>query len=296
MNPFVVFVFAPVAIIIGIFLAVFWWVRFGSRNAIAIKTGIVTSAIVGIAFTLWAFYAIRTSCSSTAAIGYLFLPYYIFLLCSAAYLIGWSIATIIRAFYVISHKTRQTSLRKWPVYIAMAVLVLFGLLAFNFSARKLLLKKAYVSASESELDALYDKAVSSKDIDLLAKLAKNPSTSQDLLRQIYSSIPASTFKYPGSNYSPVFAELARNKKTPSDILKSLSEKRAGERLFIAANPNTPADVLEQLARDKDSLVRTQLTTNPNVTKEILIELKNDPDKVVRSYANTYWQRRGFSDN
>jgi hypothetical protein len=89
--------------------------------------------------------------------------------------------------------------------------------------------------------------------------------------------------------------LARNKQTPPDILTSLSEKREGERIFIATNPNTSIAVLERLAEDKDYLVRTRVCTNPNVTKEILIKLKDDSDKLVRSYADNYLGHRGFSD-
>jgi hypothetical protein len=176
------------------------------------------------------------------------------LVCAATYLISWTIATIVLAFCGRSGKTLNIKQKKWSVYVAVCVVTLSGFWAFKITARNLLLKKAYVSTSELELNTLYGKAVSHNDIELMANLVKNPNTSEDFLSQIYSSIPDSTLKYPGSNYSRVFLELARNKRTPPDILASLSEKRPNERVFIATNPNAPLNILEQLAGDKDSQV------------------------------------------
>jgi len=294
-NPTTILILPPIAITVGIFVTVLWWTRSDPKKSIAIRTGLVTSAIIGTGFILWLLYTIRTSRSSTACIGYLFLPYYAFLVCAATYLISWAITTILLFFCVLSGKMREIKQKKWSVYIAVGIIGLSGFWAFKVTARSLLLKKAHVATSESELIELSDRAMSQKDIDLLAKLVNNPNTSEKILKQIYFSVPESTFQYPGSQYSPVFFELARNKKTPPDILTSLSEKRSGERFIIATNPNTPVAVLERLAEDKDSLVRTWVSANPNVTKEILIKLKNDPDGVVRSYANTYLGYRGFSD-
>ena len=296
LSPHMILILPPIAIIIGILAAAIWWVRSGSRNGIAIKTGILASGIIGLGFVLLSLYDIRTSHSSTAAIGYIFLPYCAFLVCAAAYLIGWSIAAIVLALCGLSGKTWNIKQKKWSVYVAVCIVALSGFWAFKTTARNLLLKKAYVATSDIELNTLYDKAASHKDIELLGNLVKNPSTSENLLRRIYSSIPDSTFKSPGSNYGRVFSELARNKKTPPDILASLSEKRPYERVPIATNPNTPLNVLEQLAEDKDSQVRTWLCENHNVTREILTKLKNDPDQTVRNHADSSFRRRGFSDN
>ncbi|MGA2916090.1 MAG: hypothetical protein ABSE89_08715 [Sedimentisphaerales bacterium] len=286
-GPNTYFIFPPIAIIVGIYIAVRWWIYSKLKNGIAIKTGIVTSAIIGIGFICWMLYVIRTSCSSTASIGYIFLPYYTFLVCAATYLISWAVATIILFFCVRTGKIQESKQKKWSIYVALIIIVLFGFWSFKVTARKLLLEKAYGVTSESELVKLYNKAVSREDIDLLAELVKNPNTSEKLLRQIYYSIPESTFKYPGSQYSPVFFQLAKNKKTPSDILEPLSEKREGERIFIATNPNTPIIVLERLSEDKNYMVRLDVCENPNVTREILIKLRNDPEKIVRNYANSH---------
>lgn len=301
LGPNTILVVPPIAIIIGVLAAVIWWVRSGRRtrsrprNGIAIKTGILASGVIGLGFVLWSLYGISTSHSSTAAIGYLFLPYFTFLVCAATYLIGWSIATIVLAFRGRFWKTWDIKQKKWSVYVAVCIVALSGFWVFKVTTRDLLIKKTYVSTSDIELNALCDKAVSQQDIELMGNLVKNPNTSENLLRRIYSSIPDSTFKYPGSGYGCVFSELARNKKTPPDILASLSEKRSGERIFIATNPNTPLNTLEQLAEDKDSQVRTYLCENPRVTREILIKLKNDPDQNVRNYAGYGFKRRGFSD-
>ena len=308
-SPIVIIFLSPIVLIIGIIVAVWWWIRNGSKGSTAIKTGIAASGITGIGFIAWYLYSISTSCSSTAAIGYIFLPCYTFLVCAATYLIAWSMTTIIQALRVsrirevnlktwtiyVASRIREINPKKWTIYAAMCILILFGFLGFKIATRNLLLKKAYTTTTEFELSVLYNKAVSNEDIELMAKIVKNPNTSEELLRRIYFSIPSTTFQYPGSQYSAVFWQLAKNAKTPPDVLSSLNEKREGERVAIATNPNTPVDVLERLAEDRKSLVRTCVCANPNVTKEILMKLKDDPDKVVRSYANTYLRRHGFSD-
>lgn len=52
-------------------------------------TAVVTSLAVSIAFSLWVLISIRTSRSSTAAIGYLFLPIELMVWMPFAYLAGW---------------------------------------------------------------------------------------------------------------------------------------------------------------------------------------------------------------
>jgi uncharacterized Tic20 family protein len=292
-DPITMLVLPPIAIIIGAYIAVRWWIRSDSKNNVAIKIGLVISLIIGVVSTLWFLYDINTSRSSTAGIGYIFLPFFIFSVCAATFLISWSIVTILRAIYIRSGETSQGKRWRWPVYVALGIVLLFGFWGYKVTARRLLLKKAYVTTSESELIELHNKAVIQEDVELLVKLVENPNTSEELIRQIYYAIPDSTFQYPGSMYSIVFWELAKNNKTPLDILELLSEKRPGVRVQIALNHNTPAVVLERLAEDKKSLVRTWVCANPNVTKDILVKLKNDPDEQVRSYADTNFRRRGF---
>jgi hypothetical protein len=124
-GPITVLILSPIAIIICIWIAAIWWTRFSSRDGIAIKTGILASGTIGAGFVLWSLYTIKTCHSSTAAIGYIFLPYWAFLACAAAYLLSWSIMTISLTCCRLAGKTCNIEQKKWSVYVAVCILVLF---------------------------------------------------------------------------------------------------------------------------------------------------------------------------
>jgi hypothetical protein len=126
MNPMTMLILPPLAIIIGLSIAVIWWVHSGSKNGIAIKIGIVSSVIIGIGFVFLSLYDISTSNSSTACIEYIFLPYLIFLVCAETYLISWAVATIILFFCVRTGKIRESKQKKWSIYVALGIIILFG--------------------------------------------------------------------------------------------------------------------------------------------------------------------------
>jgi ABC-type transporter MlaC component len=53
---------------------------------------------------------------------------------------------------------------------------------------------------------------------------------------------------------------------------------------VARNPNTPVQLLQQLAKDDDTLVRSEVARNPNTPVELLQQLAKDDHEVVRRAA------------
>jgi len=68
-------------------------------------------------------------------------------------------------------------------------------------------------------------------------------------------------------------ELAENPSTPEDILRELAtDEYQAIRATVAKNPSTPIDVLRDLAQDEHWLVRWNVAENPNVSSKLLVML------------------------
>ena len=68
-------------------------------------------------------------------------------------------------------------------------------------------------------------------------------------------------------------ELAKDKKTPKEILTILStDKNRHVRYWVAENPNTPKEVLKVLSTDWNMGVRWWAARNPNAPKEVVEKL------------------------
>ena len=292
LGPFFMMLILPVVVLTAaVAVAVLWWRRSGRGQGLAVKIGLVVSVVVGIVFVYWGIFSIKTSKSSTAAVGYVFLPYLTAILCVLAYVVSWAIARIV-LFFTRREGLRQT---RWTFYAAVCILIIFGVAGFRVTTRQMLLHKARTQVQAVDLKAICNAAIAARDIKLLTELASNSNASEEILLEIYSAIPDAEFGSLGSQYSPVFSALAKNHNTPPEIIKSLAERRENIRIIIALNPNTRAETLVLLSDDQNRLVRTWICRNPNITREILEKLKNDPDAMVREYAKSAWSRRGYSE-
>jgi hypothetical protein len=95
MGPFGITILPLIILPALICSAVVWWICSGHGGSKAIKRGLVSSALIGLGFVIMSLYDINTSKHSTAAIGYIFLPFATLLLCIVSYLISWFIAKIV---------------------------------------------------------------------------------------------------------------------------------------------------------------------------------------------------------
>ena len=86
--------------------------------------------------------------------------------------------------------------------------------------------------------------------------------------------------------------VAKNPKTPVDILRKLTENKDWmTRQGVAMNPKTPVEILRKLAEDKDAFVKYGVAINPNTPVEILRKLAEDEDLGVKEVAKRKLQKR-----
>jgi len=77
--------------------------------------------------------------------------------------------------------------------------------------------------------------------------------------------------------------VARNTKTPADILQQLAEDRdSNVRRFVANNISTPVALLQKLAKDEAPHVRYEVASNINTPVSVLKQLAADSDWRVRN--------------
>ena len=249
---------------------------------------LLCSCLLTCGYAAWGHYAIATSRSSTAAIGYLFLPFYSLAVATVGFMIAWSILYLIR--YVVDTRKGVPNHFSRIVLVVLAVLTLcLATLKGTQSVmrQRLLREAASVVTHPLDLEEILAQAVSSHDLDVLALLARNPNTSIKNLTLIYDSCKSHLSEFNPLEYV-VFHALAQNRQTPRDILIALSKSQQSTvRLAVGTNPSTPSETLTELSTDKDHLVRYWLLSNPNIPKEILLQLASDPDELVQRHARQY---------
>ncbi len=217
---------------------------------------LICSFIITSGFMLWGYHAICTSRSSTAAIGFFFLPFYSLAVAVAGLLVSWSVLYVVR--FVLERirgiPVRFTSVV--PLVLAIALLALTGHIVQTKVARHKLLNEAASGTGANSLETILADGTASRDLEVLSKLAKNPNTPISDLVRLYDYCKPNISKSNPSEYPVLFA-LARNPQTPSDILVVLAVCRQSTiRYAVAINPSTPTRTLRQLTEDHDDSVRT----------------------------------------
>jgi hypothetical protein len=145
----------------------------------------------------------------------------------------------------------------------------------NPSTPGLLLTSLYKKIKDREHTGGYSATMARSAIQ--KSLAKNPSTPEETLFDIFNDSKKATMGY------SVQALMAQNTNLPLEILKELgSGESTLARSYIAVNPLTPTDLLEDLANDEDELVRMRATMNPKLKPETLIRLSDDEVANVRA--------------
>ena len=217
---------------------------------------LISSFILTSWFMIWGYHAICTSRSSTAPIGFIFIPIYSIAVAVAGILISWSCLYV--AYFVIE-RFRRNPLKNISIAflaVAIVILALTGNAVQNKIVRDRLLDTATSGADVDSLEKILADATSSGDFEILAKLAKNRNTPVDDLVRIYDFCKPSINEFNPPEYV-VFFSLAQNPRTPPDILVTLAACRQSTiRYAVAINPSTPTEILCRLAEDPDKLVRT----------------------------------------
>lgn len=227
---------------------------------------LICSFLITSGYMLWGYHAICTSKSSTAAIGFLFLPFYSAALAVIAFVVSW-------ACLYVGHFVIQR-LQRAPVRLASVALVVLAVVLLGWAGhvaqvkigRHRLLNEAASGYNVDRLETILEEGISTQDFEVLANLAKNPNTPIDDLVRIYDFCKPRIAEFNPPEYSILFS-LAQNPRTPSDILVILAGCRQSSiRFAVATNPNTPTPTLSKLAEDQDVSVKTYAIPRLNARK------------------------------
>jgi hypothetical protein len=218
--------------------------------------------------------SISQSKSSTAAVGYVFLPFYAAIMAGLAFLAGWCVG-----YFLVWYRSPAKTGRRSAIAAALFPLILVALLGWRFTTfnhrRDALAAIRLAARNANTTSQDLENLAGSTNEYVLGAVAGNPKLSKATLRKL-------------ANHGGYLVEegLAHNPSTPQDILSRLAGS-ADEytRGNVAANPNAPAEVLAALSKDVKAHVRWSVAQNPSTPQKIVDVLRGDTDETVRRLAN-----------
>ncbi|MDR1145168.1 MAG: hypothetical protein LBK71_03415 [Verrucomicrobiales bacterium] len=314
----------PYVLLLAALVALTVWVaRWRTPFRPLLVTTLILTTLLVTGFVAWAQHNLLTSKSSTAAIAYIFLPFYT--LEATAICAGVAGALVYVVFFAVEKIRRaEPQLTRLPLLaVAVFLLTVSGWVASRHLHQQRLVKLAASPQTPAgELSRLQSRALTVKNTRVLEQLAANPALADAALAELFKGmVSGNNFKVLGKlaanprlsateltriyelvknqtqiNGYATWRELARNRNTPPEILQALAgmKKNNFVRLCVAENSSTPSATLAQLAVDHDDQVRTWLTTNPSLPAEQLLALTQDPVATVRQYAESHAKQRGLS--
>jgi hypothetical protein len=219
--------------------------------------------------------SISASKSSTAAVGYIFLPFYAAIAGLLGYLAGWC-----AGYFLVWYRSPAKTGRLPAIAAALVPVMMIILAAWAWTA----------SSHRSEMrEAARNPNTASEDLERLAQstneyvlgdVAGNPKLSESALRKL-------------ANHGGYLVEwgLAHNPATPADILSRLAgSANENTRGFVAANSNAPADILTVLSKDRVEHVRWSVAQNPSTPGSVIEVLLRDGNETVRRSAGDAMRR------
>ncbi|MBN2632966.1 MAG: hypothetical protein JXR66_05395 [Bacteroidales bacterium] len=180
-------------------------------------------------------------------------------------------------------KSRKTLFIEGIVYLILAI-SLSGSFYILEHPYRLQEKASSVRTGEKKLENYYKKANAESDLKLLSSLASNPMLPVCKIEEIYDK--ASVLLSSGDRqYINLFDALARNIKTPGEILSEISLlNNYNINKTIARNPNTPVEVLSAFAKEGSVAMKISVARNPNTTAESLTILAGENHYVIRRWV------------
>lgn len=280
----------------------------------------------GLAAAVISVVGIFKSGSSTAAIGFIFVPFVGAIVAIPAGIWGLALGHVWLHLRGVRHTSHPALLAAAWVF-ALAVPAVIGWETW----RGLELERAVEEVSRMDgprLDAAFERSPLNRDKYFLGAIAQNAAAGAALLDRM-AALPDDAYYEPmgsvwnvmGANrkglalmrlitYNPnvsaatlerlatgphadkVLHDVLRNPATPMRVL----EPHFGSTDYLvewglALNPNTPAAVMERLSNSKDLYTRMNLTYNKATPPEILQRLTHDPDEILARNARHALQRR-----
>ncbi len=218
--------------------------------------------------------SISRSKSSTAAVGYIFLPFYAAFMSLLAFLAGWCVG-----YFVVWYRSPAKAGRTSAIAAAMVPVILLlvgGWRLTTLSHRRDQLAAIRLAARDGNAapESLERLAASTNEY-VLGDVAGSPKLSEATLRKL-------------ADHGGYLVEwgLARNRSVPGDILSRLAgSPNEYTRGNVAANPNAPTEVLAVLSKDVVTHVRVSVAQNPSTPSSTIEGLLGDADETVRRLAN-----------
>jgi len=227
--------------------------------------------------------------SSTAAIGFIFVPFV-----AIAGMIPSAVWGLAAGCVYLSLRGRQ---RYAPALLVAAwALALTGPAAIGWEVwRGLALERAVAEARALDarvLDDAYARSRWNRDKYFLGALAQRPDASPALLDRIASLDDPALYESMGSLWDvmgenrkgiAVMRLVAHNPNTPGPTLARLADGPHADKLRheLARNPNTPAPVLRRWHDSTDYLVEWGLALNPRTPPAVLERLAGSPNVYTR---------------
>jgi len=269
----------------GFFLLLRAQARRPERFASVTARSLIGSALLTVALNVWTIVAILTSTSSTAAVGFVFLPMYSFAAATLGFAASWSLLTLIEA----ARGRARGRLAAIGAAVFLAIVASAGAYAWRRSAW--LSDAASAQTPPARITAIAEQAFAGNDLETLERLASNPALDAGLAEKLTAHCQGELEgARPGLCYS-VFVGLAASPAATPELLASLAKfSDVTIRSRVAQNPHTPAAIAEALANDPDASVRMWVAMHPGLSRETLERLAKDADPSVRSYANAVLQR------
>ena len=255
---------------------------------------LVGSAIATLAFNLWAVVAIFSSSSSTAAIGFAFLPIYSFAVAAASWATAWSLLTLVD----LARRGRPApGPRGWAA--AAAAVLFLGVLAAGatlaWQRQSLLSAAAQADTPSARLAEISERALAASDYEVLGRIATNPSAAPELIAKLTAFCEQELGgARPVFCYSILYG-LASHPAASAELLARLAvNPEVTIRTGVARNPHTPVASAESLASDPEPSVRLWVATHPGLSRATLERLAADRDDGVRRNAAAAFARAGGS--
>lgn len=217
----------------------------------------ISGLVAGIYF-FWILSLILEDVDPQFGLQLFFLGIYSSAIFTAGFIFFWSL------LYILHYFAGDRSARWSAAMLVLSFVLLAGIshLSYIFGRphiTRIFNAKAASSSSTSSatLEALYQKALSPYDDDIIRNLAENPASPPDLL-----------------------AKLSK-------------EQDFSIRCRVARNPNASLEIIEQLSADSHPDVRASTAGNPKVTDDIILKLCEDKNERVRKYVNYFAKQRGL---
>jgi hypothetical protein len=235
--------------------------------------------------------AILRSPSSTAAIGFLFVPFYALVPALLGFALGGSAA------YGLGWWRGPRGRPGASVLASLAVLVLVlgaGGLTVAENLRRMRAVEDVLEMDAGALASYFEKGGLRRDKFVLGAIAQNPKARAPLLGAIAGLDDAALHRKMGSLF-PVLGEnqrglavmrlVARHENVSTATLVQLSRSPdtyvRGE---VAGSAKTPAEVLRRLHAEGGYLIEWGLARNPHAPRELLHELAGSENQYTRGSA------------